>query len=68
VNLVLAGAAILMVAALGWVVVPAARASTYTLMGAVLMTIGVIAVNTFRNANPSRSMGRLLHDPDRRRD
>lgn len=37
---------------------------TYLLATALLLTLFAIWVNTYRNALPSRPMGRLLHDPE----
>lgn len=42
-----------------------ALVTTGAAVGAVLLTFVAITVNTYRNARPDRSMGRLLHDPDR---
>ena len=40
--------------------------STYAFAAAVLLAFIGIALNAQRNANPGRSMSRLLHDPDAR--
>jgi hypothetical protein len=37
---------------------------TYLFATAMLLTLFVIWVNTYRNALPSRPMGRLLKDPE----
>lgn len=37
---------------------------TYLLATALLLTLFAIWVKTYRNALPSRPMGRLLHDPE----
>lgn len=42
----------------------AALVATAAALSAVLLTFVAITVNTYRNATPSRPMGRLLHDPD----
>ena len=41
--------------------------STYAFVAAILLTLLALSVNTYRNVAPVRPMGRLLHDPDRRR-
>lgn len=39
-----------------------ATTSTYVFSAVLLVTVGAIIVNTLGNAQPARTMGRLVHD------